>query len=114
MADDQPDHQREDAAVDELLTAVRARLESLIRDGASVSALGAPDAVAADIVARLGLVKNPWAGIVGPCFTSGGLQKELGVGAPPCRKPFANAVFSVSTPLTAARCTPPSKLGAAH
>lgn len=80
MSSDRDERQREIAATDELLVAVRARLESLIRDGAKVSALGSPDAVAADIVARLGLVKNPWADIVGPCYTSGGIQKELGVG----------------------------------
>ncbi len=80
MSSDQDEHQRENAATDELLEAIRARLERLIRDGAKVSALGSPDTVAADIVARLGLVKNPWADIVGPCYSSGGLQKELGVG----------------------------------
>ena len=80
MSSDQDGHQRENAATDELLEAIRARLERLIRDGAKVSALGSPDTVAADIVARLGLVKNPWADIVGPCYSSGGLQKELGVG----------------------------------
>ncbi|MFZ8758785.1 hypothetical protein ACO03V_15335 [Microbacterium sp. HMH0099] len=80
MVGAQDDGQREHAATDELLAAVRARLDPLIRDGAKVSALGHADAVAADIVARLGLVKNPWADIVGPCYASGGLQKELGVG----------------------------------
>lgn len=80
MAGERDDHEREHAAADELLAAVRARLERVIRDGAKVSALGSPNAVAADIVARLGLVKNPWADIVGPCYTSGGIQKELGVG----------------------------------
>lgn len=80
MVDGRDESEPELAATDELLAAVRARLAPLIRDGAKVTALGSPDAVAADIVARLGLVKNPWADIVGPCYSSGGLQKELGVG----------------------------------
>lgn len=74
------EHGAEDQAAEEILAAVRVLLEPLIRDGAKVSALGTPEMVAADIVARLGLVKNPWADIVGPCYSSGGLQKELGVG----------------------------------
>lgn len=80
MTDESSEPRHEQSAVDDLLSAVRARLEPLINEGARVSALGSPDAVATDIVARLGLVKNPWADIVGPCYTSGALQKELGVG----------------------------------
>lgn len=80
MVGDRDERERELAATDELLAAVRARLVPLIRDGAKVTALGSADTVAADIVSRLGLVKNPWVDIVGPCYTSGGLQKELGVG----------------------------------
>lgn len=74
------EHQREHAAVDDLLAAVRVRLEPLVRGGAKVSALGSPDTVAADVVARLGLVKNPWADILGPCVASGVIQHALGVG----------------------------------
>lgn len=80
MAIGRDEPEQELAATDELLSAVRARLVPLIRDGAKVSALGSADTVAADIVSRLGLIKNPWADIVGPCYASGGLQKELGVG----------------------------------
>ncbi|MBM3714659.1 MAG: hypothetical protein FJW64_02810 [Actinobacteria bacterium] len=70
----------EERAAEELLAAVRVRLTSLIRGGAKVTILGNAETVADDIVARLGLVKSPWADIVGPCFTSGRLQQELGVG----------------------------------
>lgn len=80
MTDSRPEVETEIEAVDELLAAVRGRLVTLIRGGAKVTVLGDADAVASDVVARLGLVKSPWADIVGPCFTSGGLQQELGVG----------------------------------
>jgi hypothetical protein len=80
MSNVRPEVEAEVDAVNELLAAIHERLVNLIRDGAKITVLGTPGDVADDIVARLGLIKSPWADIVGPCFTSGGLQQELGVG----------------------------------
>lgn len=80
MSDFRLQVEAEARAVDALLGAIRERLLDLVRDGAKVTVLGDSGSVAVDVVARLGLVKSPWADIVGPCFTSGRLQQELGVG----------------------------------
>ncbi len=48
-----------------------------MRGGVKVSVITKPETVIQDIVDRLGVTKSPWADIVGPCYTSGSLQREL-------------------------------------
>ncbi|WP_433861960.1 hypothetical protein [Streptomyces sp. L7] len=64
--------------VDEISDAVRLRLLELVDQGAELIQLGDADDVAAQLVSRLPIA-NPWPEIVGPCYTSGSLQRELGV-----------------------------------
>ena len=75
-----PEFRREDEVhrVDEISDAVRLRLLELVDQGAELIQLGDADDVAAQLVSRLPIA-NPWPEIVGPCYTSGSLQRELGV-----------------------------------
>ena len=63
---------------DEISDAVRVRLLELVDQGAELIQLGDADDVAAQLVSRLP-VANPWPRIVGPCYSSGSLQRELGM-----------------------------------
>lgn len=63
---------------DEISDAVRVRLVELVDQGAELVELGDADDVAAQLVSRLPLV-NPWPRIVGPCYSSGSLQRALGI-----------------------------------
>lgn len=47
--------------------------------GMNLVALGPLQELAREMVARLPLAQNPWSDIVGPCYTSGALQRELGI-----------------------------------
>ncbi len=80
MSSDQDEHQRENAATDELLEAVRAGSSASFATGRR-SVRWAPRHRSRRHRRPLGLVRTQgWADIVGPCYSSGGLQKELGVG----------------------------------
>lgn len=61
----------------EIAEDVYEQLVSLAGRGTNLSALGPATTVARTMVERLGTAENPWADIVGPCFTSGALQREL-------------------------------------
>jgi hypothetical protein len=63
---------------DEISDAVRVRLLELVDQGADLIQLGDADDVAARLVSRLP-VANPWPRIVGPCYSSGSLQRVLGI-----------------------------------
>jgi hypothetical protein len=71
---------QEEQALDVLMNSLRAKLDVLVHKGVKVSVLGNLEAVAQDVVDRLGVAENPWAEIIGPSYTSGTLQRELGVG----------------------------------
>ncbi|MBO1741864.1 hypothetical protein [Leifsonia sp. TF02-11] len=72
--------QVQEHAVDEIVAAVRARLLERVDRGEELTNLGDADEVAAQVVERLPIAVSPWAETVGPCYTSGSLQKELGRG----------------------------------
>jgi hypothetical protein len=72
--------QAQEHAVDEITAAIRARLLERVDRGEELTNLGDADEVAEQVVDRLPIAASPWAEIVGPCYTSGSLQKELGRG----------------------------------
>lgn len=80
MAPDDPGRQQQERAARELAAELGSELLRQINRGANVAALGSSRELARTIVSRLPLAQNPWLDIVGPCYTSGALQRELGVG----------------------------------
>ena len=71
--------QAQEHTVDELLEAIRTRLLERVDRGEELTNLGDVDDVAERVIERLPIAASPWAEIVGPCYTSGSLQKELGI-----------------------------------
>lgn len=69
----------ESAAAAHLVGLLHSKLLDAVRNGARLSVLGAPDLVAQSMIDRLGLWLSPGAELVGPCYSSGLLQRELGV-----------------------------------
>lgn len=67
------------AAAAVLVELVHGKLLDAVRDGVRLSVLGDADAVAEAMVDRLSLWLTPWAENVGPCYSSGLLQRELRV-----------------------------------
>ncbi|RDV43955.1 hypothetical protein DOE76_14540 [Leifsonia sp. ku-ls] len=63
--------------MDDIVAAVRARLLERVDRGEELTNLGDADEIAEQVVERLPIATSPWAEIVGPCYTSGSLQKEL-------------------------------------
>lgn len=72
--------QVQEQAVDEITAAIRSRLLERVDRGEELTNLGDVEEVAEQVVDRLPIAASPWAEIVGPCYTSGSLQKELGRG----------------------------------
>ena len=72
--------QVQEHAVDEITAAIRARLLERVDRGEELTNLGDAEEVAEQVIDRLPIAASPWAEIVGPCYTSGSLQKELGRG----------------------------------
>jgi|GEM_PF-461088 len=72
--------QVQEHAVDEITAAIRARLLERVDRGEELTNLGNAEEVADQVVDRLPIAASPWAEIVGPCYTSGSLQRELGRG----------------------------------
>lgn len=79
MAPEEPQRQPQEIAR-EIATDVYEELVTLSKDGTNLFALGRATDVARAMVRTLATAKNPWADIVGPCYTSGALQRELGMG----------------------------------
>lgn len=73
------ERQVQEHAVDEITAAIRARLLQRVESGEELTSLGDADKVAEQVVDRLPIASSPWAEIVGPCYTSGSLQRELNV-----------------------------------
>ncbi|WP_336645482.1 hypothetical protein [Microbacterium sp. USHLN186] len=71
--------QQQEQAARKIGEEVTSQLLRQAASGANLMALGPLKELARDIVARLPLAQNPWSDIVGPCYTSGALQRELGI-----------------------------------
>lgn len=69
----------ESAAAAHLVELLHSKLLDAVRDGVRLSVLDAPDLVAQSMIDRLGLWLSPGVELVGPCYSSGLLQRELGV-----------------------------------
>lgn len=79
LAPEDPQRRQEEQAANLLKDLFGSKIDALVRGGVKVSVITKPETVIQDIVDRLGVTKSPWADIVGPCYTSGSLQRELGV-----------------------------------
>ncbi|MGW9159283.1 hypothetical protein [Microbacterium sp. NPDC055665] len=78
LAPEDPQRQQQERAR-KIAADVYDQLVNMANHGTNLSALGPTTDVARTMVGRLATAKNPWADIVGPCYTSGALQRELGV-----------------------------------
>lgn len=79
LAPEDPQRQQQERAAREIASGVQDQLLLLARTGEDLSSLGSSADIARLLVSRLPTAKNPWANIIGPCYTSGSLQTELGV-----------------------------------
>lgn len=79
LAPEDPQRRQEEQAAKVLKDLFGNKLDALVRRGVKISVITKPETVIQDIVDRLGVAKSPWANVVGPCYTSGSLQRELGV-----------------------------------
>lgn len=79
IAPEDPQRRQQERAAREIASSVQDQLLSLARSGEDLTSLGPGADVALLMVSRLPVVKNPWADIVGSCYTSGSLQRELGI-----------------------------------
>ncbi len=70
----------QEEAVNDLTSAIRVRLIELANRGEQLANLGDVDDVAEQVVERLPIAVSPWVHVVGPCYTSRSLQKELNIG----------------------------------
>lgn len=66
-------------AVDVITAAIREKLLERIDRGEELTGLGDAGDVAELVIDRLPIAVNPWAELIGPAYTSGSLQRELGV-----------------------------------
>lgn len=80
IAPEDPQYSQSERAAREIAWNVQEELLVLVHHGADLSALGSVTSIAKDMVTRLAVAPNPWADIVGACYTSGSLQRELGIG----------------------------------
>jgi hypothetical protein len=69
----------EEHAIENIVSSMRTQMLVLVNHGVELSTLGAAEVIAAQLIEKLP-VANPWGDIVGPCYTSGALQRELGIG----------------------------------
>ncbi|GGH44044.1 hypothetical protein [Microbacterium album] len=74
-------HKRsQERAAESITNELRKRLLDLVDHGVQLTALGNPEAVAGALVDKLPVAVNPWRDVVGPCYTSGALQREINRG----------------------------------
>ena len=64
-------------AADLISAAMSRYFHQLAEGGVELTSLGEPDQVAASVIERLPLAKSRMSDVVGPCYTSGGLQAVL-------------------------------------
>lgn len=70
----------QELAVHLILQALERRLLTRVDEGAELTGLGDAGEVADRIIERLPIAANPWPQVIGPVYSSGSLQRELGVG----------------------------------
>ena len=76
-----PERRRvQERAVGDITAAIRVRLLERVKRGEELTSLGDADDVAEQVIDRLPVATSPWAELVGPCYTSGSLQRELNMG----------------------------------
>jgi hypothetical protein len=69
--------QTQERAAESITDAFHARLLDLVNEGVQLTALGTASAVATALIEKLPVAITPWSDIVGPCYTSGALQREI-------------------------------------
>lgn len=74
-----PQRQQAEREVDIFVELVRQEMLEQVKRGGIYAGIDLSRAAAQEVVAKLP-VANPWPKIVGPCYTSGSLQRELGIG----------------------------------
>lgn len=70
---------RQEAVVNDIAAAVRSLLLDRVHRGENFTNIGDIDVVAEQVIERLPIAASPWPQIVGPCYSSGSLQKELDI-----------------------------------
>lgn len=70
----------QELAVHLIVKALEQQLRARVDEGLELTGLGDAEDIAAQIIDRLPIAASPWPDVIGPVYSSGSLQRELGVG----------------------------------